>query len=275
MMACPREVIWPNVGDPILLVDLEPAPQDVQVRCSLDEVPSLGGFLDKAVEAEEQEDVAAANVLLIQVALCDAGLAEHSSPLLPSMSVFPVPVRIEVQVGVQVDRIQPAHAAVGDAGNDAGDVDVAMLEVLERFVVRRGDGQREHGAVGEDGAGTASGAGIKALAADDQFSAFQGSLSGFQLCARVAPTYADIYSCSGFAECPSFRWKRPRGRSTAFGVPQNRCVPLGMVSPFPPETLRWQSSVGTIASAVMPAGVGCGCRPTGERLYESRRVLGE
>ena len=29
MMACPGEVIGPDVGDPILVVDLEPAPQDV------------------------------------------------------------------------------------------------------------------------------------------------------------------------------------------------------------------------------------------------------
>ena len=59
-MACPWEVIWPEVGDLVLLVDLQPSPQDVQVWGSLDEVPSLGGFLDAAVEAEEQEDVAAA-----------------------------------------------------------------------------------------------------------------------------------------------------------------------------------------------------------------------
>ena len=55
MMACPREVIWPEVGHRVLLVDLEPAPQDVQVRRSLDEAPSLGGFLHLAVEAKEQE----------------------------------------------------------------------------------------------------------------------------------------------------------------------------------------------------------------------------
>ena len=75
MMACPWEFIWPDVGDPILLVDLEPAPQDVQFRGSSDEVPSLGGFLHSAVEAEEQEDVAAANALVIEMALRDAGLA--------------------------------------------------------------------------------------------------------------------------------------------------------------------------------------------------------
>ena len=78
MMACPREVIGPDVGDPILLVDLEPAPQDVQLGRSLDEVPALGGFLDSAVEAEEQEDVATADALLIQVALRDAGLGRAS-----------------------------------------------------------------------------------------------------------------------------------------------------------------------------------------------------
>ena len=98
-MACPGEVVWPDVGDPMLLVDLEPAPQDVQFRRSLDEAPSLGGFLHLAVEADEQEDVAAADSLLIQVALCDAGLAKHSPPLLLVGSVFPVPVRVEVQRG--------------------------------------------------------------------------------------------------------------------------------------------------------------------------------
>ena len=103
MMACPWEVVRPDVGDPILLVDLEPAPQDVQFRCSSDEAPASGGFLHKAVEAEEQEDVAAANALLVQVALCDARLAEHTSPLLPVGAVLPVPICVEVEVGVQVD----------------------------------------------------------------------------------------------------------------------------------------------------------------------------
>ena len=83
-------------------------------------------------------------------------LAEHSPPLLPAGAVFPVAVRVEVPVGVQVDKVQPAHAAVGDAGNDAGDVDVAMLKVFERFLVVGRDGQGEHGAVAKDGAGTAS-----------------------------------------------------------------------------------------------------------------------
>ena len=179
MVACPEEVIWPEVGDPILLVYLEPSPKDMQFRRSLDEAPSLGGFLNPAVEAEEQEDVTAADALLIQVALCDAGLAKHSSPLLPVGSVFPVPVRVEVEVGVEVDQVQPAHAAVGDAGDNAVDVDVAILKVFERFFVAGGYGQREHGAVGEDGAGAASRAGIKALAADDQFSRLQGSCPAF------------------------------------------------------------------------------------------------
>ena len=76
MMACPGEVIGPDVGDRILPVDLEPAPQDVQLGRSPDEAPSLGGFLHLAVEAEEQEDVAAANALLGQVPLRDAGLGE-------------------------------------------------------------------------------------------------------------------------------------------------------------------------------------------------------
>lgn len=45
MMACPWEVIWPDVGDLVLLVDLEPAPQDVQFRISPDKAVSLGSFL--------------------------------------------------------------------------------------------------------------------------------------------------------------------------------------------------------------------------------------
>ena len=119
-------------------------------------MPSLGSFLDLAVEAEEQEDVAAADALLGEMALGDAGLSEHSSPLLPVGSVFPVPVRVEVEVGVEVYQVRSAHAAVGDAADDAGNVDVAVLKVLERFFVAGGYGQREHGAIGEDGAGTAS-----------------------------------------------------------------------------------------------------------------------
>ena len=100
MMACPWEFIWPNVGDRILLVNLKPAPQDVQFRSSSDKVPSLGGFLNLAVEAEEQEDVAAADALVVEMTLRDAGLAEDSPPLLPVGSFFPAPVGVEVQVGV-------------------------------------------------------------------------------------------------------------------------------------------------------------------------------
>ena len=50
-------------------------------------------------------------------------------------------------------------------GDDAGDVDVAVLKVFELFLVPGGDGQRGHRAVGEDGAGTTSRPGVKALAA--------------------------------------------------------------------------------------------------------------
>ena len=129
MVAGLGEVIGPEVGDAVSLVDLEPAPQDMQFRRSLDEAPALCGFLDLAVEAEEQEDVAAANVLLIQVALRDAGLAEHSSPLLPVGAVFPAPVRVEVDAGIEVGQVQPAHLAVGDAGDGVCDVDVAVLRM--------------------------------------------------------------------------------------------------------------------------------------------------
>ena len=94
-----------------------------------DEAPASGGFLHKAVEAEEQEDVAAANALLIQVTLCDARLAEYTSPLLPVGAVLPVPVRVEVEVGVQVDLASSVHAPVGDAGDGVGDVDVAVLRM--------------------------------------------------------------------------------------------------------------------------------------------------
>ncbi len=149
---------------------MEPAPQDVQLWCPPNEVPALGGLLDVAVEAEEQEDVAAADALLGEVALGDAGLAEHSPPLLPVGSVLPVPVSVKVEVGIEVDQVECAHAAVCDAGDNVGDLDVAVLEVFEGGLVAGGYGEREHGAVGKDGAGTASGARIKALATDDQFS---------------------------------------------------------------------------------------------------------
>ena len=160
----------------------------MQFRGASDEAPSLGGFLHSAEEAEEQEDVTVADALLIQVALRDASLAEHASPLLPGRSALPVSVRVEVQVGVEVDVVPSPDAAVGDADDDAGDVDVAVLEVIEGHGIAGGYGQREHGAVGEDGTGAASGSRIKALAADDQFSRLQCFPSGFRLCARVAST---------------------------------------------------------------------------------------
>ena len=99
-MACPGEVIWPDVGNPISLVNLKPVPPDVQFGSSSDEVPSLGGLLHSAVEAEEQEDVAGGDALVVEMTLRDAGLAEHFPPLLPVGSSFPVPIRFEVEVVV-------------------------------------------------------------------------------------------------------------------------------------------------------------------------------
>ena len=156
MMACPHEVIRPDVGDPILLVDLKPAPQNVEFRGSSDKAPALGCFLNSAVEAEEQEDVAPTDALVVEMTLRYAGLAEHPPPLLPVGSVFPMSVRVEVEVGVQVDSVPSAHAAVGDSADDASDVDITVLKVFELFLVPGGNGQRKHRAVGEDGAGTAS-----------------------------------------------------------------------------------------------------------------------
>ena len=121
-----------------------------------DEAPALRSFFNTAVEAEEQEDVARADALLVQVPLCDAGLAEHSSPLLPSGAAFPVSVRFEVEVRVEMDSVPSVQAPVGDAGDNAGDVDVAVVKGIEPFTVSGRDGQREYGAVGEDGAGTAT-----------------------------------------------------------------------------------------------------------------------
>ena len=72
----------------------------MEFRSPSDETPSLGSLLNSAVETEEQEDVAAADALFVEMALRDADLAEHASPLLPGRSVFPVTVRVEVEVGV-------------------------------------------------------------------------------------------------------------------------------------------------------------------------------
>lgn len=131
--------------------------------------------------------------------LGDAGLSEHASPLLPGGPFFPVAVGVEVEVGVEVYRVEPIHAAVGDASDNAGDVDVAVLEVIEGHLVRGGYGQGEHGAVGEDGAGAAAGAGVEALAADDQLFRLQQPTPCFPLCGGVAPAYADIQLCSSCA----------------------------------------------------------------------------
>ena len=70
--------------------------------------------------------------------LRDAGLAKHPPPFLPTGSFFPVAVSAEVEVGVQVDQVQPAHAATGDSLYDACDVDVAVLKVFDRFLVAGG-----------------------------------------------------------------------------------------------------------------------------------------
>ena len=138
MMACPGEFIWPNIGDQILLVNLKPAPEDVQVRSSSDEAPSLRSFLDSAVEAEEQEDVASGDSLFVEMTLRGADSSKHSPPLVPSGSLLPIPVRFEVEVGIQVDQVQPAHATVRDAAYNACDVHVAVLKVFERFLGNTG-----------------------------------------------------------------------------------------------------------------------------------------
>ena len=65
-------------------------------------------------------------------------------------------VGIEVEVGVEMDAVLSVHPATGDAGDDAGDVGVTVWQVFELFAVSGRQEQREHGAVGEDRAGTAS-----------------------------------------------------------------------------------------------------------------------
>ena len=110
VMARSGEVIWPNVGDPILLVDLKPAPQDVQFRSPPDKVPSLRGFLNPAVEAEEQEYIAADDALVVEMALRGAGLAKHSTPFMPVGSFFPMLVVLDEVLGSQFQ-------AVGAAGH--------------------------------------------------------------------------------------------------------------------------------------------------------------
>ena len=79
MVACPGEVVWPDVGDHVLLVYLEPAPQDVQLGCSSDEALALGGFLYSAVKAEEQEDVGAVDALEREVLGMDVGASEDGA----------------------------------------------------------------------------------------------------------------------------------------------------------------------------------------------------
>ena len=109
-----------------------------------------------------------------------------------------------------MDPVQPAHATVGDSGDNTRDVDVAVLKVLERFLVAGWYGQREHRAVGKDGAGTASRSRVKALAADDQFVRLQGSASGSKLRARVAPRCSGIYPGCGGVSLPRGWLRLPR-----------------------------------------------------------------
>lgn len=45
MVACPGEIVWPEVSDPELVVYLKPAPEHAQFRRSLDEALALGGFV--------------------------------------------------------------------------------------------------------------------------------------------------------------------------------------------------------------------------------------
>ena len=47
MVACPGEVVWPDVGDPMLLVDSGASPTGrASLEIASDEAPALGGFLD-------------------------------------------------------------------------------------------------------------------------------------------------------------------------------------------------------------------------------------
>ena len=93
-----EEFIGPDVGDLVLLVYLEPALQGMQLWDTSDQVPASGGFVHTVVEAEAQEEVAAADTLLCQVALCDASLANHALPPLLGGTVVSVPVRVEVEL---------------------------------------------------------------------------------------------------------------------------------------------------------------------------------
>ena len=73
----------------------------------------MRGFFNSAVQAKEEEDVAATNALIVEMALGGADLPEHASPPLPGGSVFSVAVRVEIEVRVQVDSVMLVDPSVG------------------------------------------------------------------------------------------------------------------------------------------------------------------
>ena len=92
-----------------------------------------------------------------------------------------------------MDQVQPAHATVGDAVDDARDVDVAVLKVL-RTPPRSPEGMGNENMVpsGKMGLGQPPDPESKPLRLMISFFRLQISMSGFRLCARVTPRYADI-----------------------------------------------------------------------------------
>ena len=72
-------------------------------------------------------------------------------------------------------RIQVATAVGADEGvlvqlpDDVAERGPVPLDFRERDVVMRRDGQREHGAVGEDGAGLSSVGAVETLSAENDF----------------------------------------------------------------------------------------------------------
>ena len=112
----------------------------------------------------EQKNVSNSDIVVKELCLGRAFLSEGRHPSGSSWPDFSPEVRIQVATAVGSDE-----GVLVQLPDDVAERGSVPMDFRERDVVLRRDGQREHGAVGEDGAGLSSVGAVETFSAENDF----------------------------------------------------------------------------------------------------------
>lgn len=140
------------------VVDLKPPEDDVQVSSRPLVLPMPIAQLDLAKPAEEQEQVALADTLRGEVALCCARLSKCRKPAPRMLSGRPIELRIQVHAGFAAPAISAQVSQQGVKRNPL------ESEVAHRVgIMQRRDGEGQQPTIGQDRTRDSAVLGVEAL----------------------------------------------------------------------------------------------------------------